>query len=38
MLAMVLILTTALVAFNGLRRPLRESARVATLLLPRACR
>jgi transglutaminase-like putative cysteine protease len=33
MLATVLILTTALVAFNGLRRPLHESARVATLLL-----
>jgi transglutaminase-like putative cysteine protease len=33
MLATVLVLTTALVAFNGLRRPLRESARVAALLL-----
>lgn len=33
MLLTVLVLTTALVAFNGLRRPLRESARVATLLL-----
>jgi transglutaminase-like putative cysteine protease len=33
MLVTVLVLTTALVAFNGLRRPLRESARVAALLL-----
>jgi transglutaminase-like putative cysteine protease len=33
MLATVLVLTTALVAFNGLRRPLRESARVAAVLL-----
>src|SRR5512134_923281 len=31
MLATVLVLTAALVAFNGPRRPLRESARVATL-------
>ncbi|HET9043868.1 MAG TPA: DUF3488 and transglutaminase-like domain-containing protein [Burkholderiales bacterium] len=33
MLVTVLVLTTALVAFNGLRRPLRESTRVAALLL-----